>query len=154
MYIGVDNLRLPRSPIPALLLLSTLFCQSADSLLIRTFPLTDKLFHLPPTPFFEDRPYFLELFIDIPWDSLESISIFFRTDSLSQYQAIPLEKYRGRFRFRYDPDRFPGTVLTYFFVATEKNFGLHASPLDTSGRIEPVNIHLVNPVEYYETFEP
>ncbi|MEE9167072.1 MAG: hypothetical protein V3U24_06395 [Candidatus Neomarinimicrobiota bacterium] len=141
---------MPGYLISVIFLLSTLLPQSTDSLLLRTFPLTGKLFHVAPSPFFQGRPYFLELFIDIPPDSLESASIFFKTDSSLQFQALPLEKYRGRFRFRYDPQNLPSNTITYFFTATEKNFGLHATPLDTSGKIVPVTLRLVDPIKYYE----
>jgi len=134
--------------------LSPLISQSTDSLLVKTFPLENKLFHHPPTPFFQGRPYFLELFVDIAWDSLENASIFFKTEKSIDYQEISLKEYRGRFRFKFDSEYFPGDTLNYFFIITEKNFSLHATPLDKNGKINPVFIQLVDPIEYYESLEP
>jgi len=137
-----------------MLLISTLTSQSIDSTLNKTFPLTNKLFHHPPSPFFKGRPYFLELFVDIQWDSLDNASIFFKTEKSAEYQEIPLEKYRGRLRFKYDPDRFPGDTLRYFFIVSGKDFSIFAIPLDDSGKIKTVNIHPVDPTKYYEHLPP
>ena len=160
MSIGIDNLiffkyKFMRS---CLLLISMalfpLFSQSIDSLLTKIFPPKHVLFHYPPTPFFQGRPYFLELFVEIPWDSLENASIFFKTEKSVEYQEIFLEKYRGRLRFKYDSDSFPGDTLHYFFMATKIDFSLYATPLDTTGRIKPMMIQPVDPNEYFESIQP
>lgn len=137
-----------------IILISTLICQSIDTTLTETFPLTNKLLHHPPSPFFKGRPYFLELIVDFPWDSLENASIFFKTEKSIEYQEIPLEKYRKRLRFKYDPELFPGDTLSYFFIVTRKDFSIFAIPLDGSGKIKTVNIHPIEPTKYYEQLPP
>ena len=131
-----------------LILLADQLPQPADSLLMETYLPSRKLLHRPPSPFFQGRPYFLDLFVDVPDDSLESASIFFKTENSVEYWETVMAKWRGRYRFEYDPDRFPGDTLHYFFVVTEKNFSIHATPLDNSGKIKPVTIHRVDPGEY------
>ena len=63
-----------------------------SSLFKKTFPLESKLLHKTPNPFFQGRPYFLELFSDIPLDSLESINFYFKTDKSKNYRDTS-EKY-------------------------------------------------------------
>lgn len=134
--------------IPVALLTSVLFCQSADSLLTKTFPLGQTVLHVPPSPFFTGRPYFLELVIDVPPESLQTAFIYFRTEKSSQYQELPLQTYKGRFRFKYDPKAYPGDSLTYFFVATTRDFALYATPLDDAGKINPAKIHPIDIEEF------
>lgn len=124
--------------------------QTADSLLELSFSLEQRLFHHPPLPFFEGRPYNLEVVVDIPKDSLEMISIFLKTDQMSSYQEVPLKPHRGRFLFGYDPQEYPGKLLRYFIVATAKGFRLYAIPLNKSGRIRPFTVRPVDPVKVYE----
>ncbi|MFQ6674920.1 MAG: hypothetical protein ACE5LH_01100 [Fidelibacterota bacterium] len=129
---------------------SSVTAQPADSLLKATFSLKQRLYHHPPIPFFKGRPYNLEVVVDIPGDSLETVSIFLKTDRMSSYQEIPLTPYRGRYLFRYDPEEYPGDVVSYFLVAAARGFRLYAIPLDKSGKIAPFTIHPLKPVKYYE----
>lgn len=160
MSIRTDNLTVfPLNTMRTCLILimlpmAALFSQSPDSLLVKTFPQSNKIFHRPPSPFFQGRPTFLELFVDIAWDSLKNVSIFFKTENSVDYQEISLEKYRGRFRFKYDSEPFPGDTISYFFMATETDFSLHVIPLDDSGKIKPVQIQPVDPIKYYESMTP
>ena len=122
----------------------------ADSLLKRTFPFSQKILHKPPSPFFKGRPYTLEVFVDMSQDSVEYVSLFFKTDTFIKYREMPLEEYRGRLRFRYDPKIYPGDELQYFFVVVVKNGGIYASPVHRDGRLRPVKIRPVDPMKYYE----
>lgn len=131
-----------------LILLADQLPQPADSLLMETYLPSQILLHRPPSPFFRGRPYFLDLFVDVPGDSLMSVSIFFKTENSVKYWETAMIKWRGRYRFEYDPDRFPGDTLRYFFVVTEKNFSIHSTPLDNNGKIKPVTIYRVDPGEY------
>lgn len=143
--------------IPIILLTVSAFGQplaDAESLLSRTFPYTAKLLHKPPKPFFQGRPYNLEFFCDLPQDSLEAIVLFFKTDQFLQYREVPLEPYRGRFRFRYDPKLHPGEEVSYFFVAVLKSAGIHAIPVDRQGKLAPYRIRPVDPIKYYESITP
>lgn len=128
--------------------------QEADSVLKQTFPVSKKINHRPPMPFFEGRPYYLELFSDLPENRLESITLFFKTDQSMDYREIPLDYYRGRYRFKYDPVIYPGKELTYFFVAIVKGSGSYASPVDENGKLVPMVIEPMDPIKYYERITP
>lgn len=126
----------------------------AESLLKRKFASTTKLLHKPPRPFFQGRPYNLEFFSDLPKDSVETLALFFKTEANLEYWEVPLEPYRGRYRFRYDPKLHPGEEITYFFVAIMKNAGIYAVPLNGDGKLAPYYIRLVDPIKYYESITP
>lgn len=143
----------PSIVIVLFLALGTPAAQTADSLLEISFSLEQRLFHHPPLPFFKGRPYNLEVVVDIPGDSLETASIFLKTDQLSSYQEIPLQPHRGHYVFKYDPQEYPGQLLSYFVVATARGFRLYAIPLDKSGKIRPFKIRPLDPVKYYEPLE-
>jgi hypothetical protein len=130
------------------------FGQEADSLLQQTFPLSPKIHHRPPWPFFEGRPYHLELFSDLLKKDVESLSIFFKTNQTLEYREAALERYRGRYRFKYDPATHPGEEITYFFVAILKNAGSHATPIDENGKLAPMILRPIDPVKYYESIMP
>lgn len=134
-----------------LLLPFTISAQSTGTLLRQTFPSTEKLIHHLKQPVFKGRPYFLELFVDIPDDELESVSIFFKTDSALDFEEVPLELIRGRYQFKFDPKTEPGEFYSYFFVVTTKDFSLYAVPLDDKGKISPNTIFPVDPIKYYES---
>jgi len=123
--------------------------QTAEELLNKQFPLSQYIFHLPSDPFFKGRPYYLELVSDIPEDSVTSASLFIATEKSVRYLEFPLENYHGLYRFRYDPLKITGNVLIYFFVLTTTDFGIYAAPLTDEGKLDPVVIKPVDPVEYY-----
>jgi hypothetical protein len=88
--------------------------------------------------------------VDIPEDSLVSVTIFFKSDQSVDYQEIALQKHRGIYRFQYDPLKFVGDELSYFFVVSTKDFKLYAIPLNDKGRIAPVRLNPIDPVKYYQ----
>ncbi|MDP7558449.1 MAG: hypothetical protein QF923_03120 [Candidatus Marinimicrobia bacterium] len=100
-------------------------------------------------PVFQGRPYYLELFVDAPADKINSASIFYSTKHIAQYREEALEMYRGRYRYKYDPAIHLGEKFTYFFVVTENDYGIHATPLDSSGHISPKVLEPVDPLEYF-----
>jgi len=129
---------------------TTTFAQKSEILLSRIYPFAPKLLHHPPSPFLKGKPYYLELYVEIPEDSLESVTIFFKSDTSADYQEIPMEKYRGIYRFKYDPLEHQGDEISYFFVVSTKSHRLYATPLDTKWRIAPVQLNPVDPVKYYQ----
>ena len=124
--------------------------QKNDSLLTTTFQRSSALFHHLKMPIFQSRPYYLELFVDVPEDKINSASIFFSTKHIAQYREEPLEWYRGRYRFKYDPVTHPGEKFKYFFIVTETDYSIHAVPLDSIGRISPKVLQPVDPLEYFK----
>ena len=55
---------------------------------LQTIPL---LLHLPPKNIFDDRLTKLQLYVDIPEDSIESVSIFYRTNTkVNMQEQLPI----------------------------------------------------------------
>ena len=113
----------------------------------RTVPL---LLHLPPKIIFDDRPTKLQLYVDIPEDSIVTVSIFYRTNAMENMQEIPLAKVRGFYAFNFDPGFQGGDSVTYFFTVAAIDQSMHATPLDKNGKIKPYNKPLVDPIKYFE----
>ena len=114
---------------------------------LQTIPL---LLHLPPKNIFDDRLTKLQLYVDIPEDSIESVSIFYRTNTMENMQEITLAKEKGPYSFNFDPGIQGGDSVAYFFTVAVKDQSIHATPLDINGKIKPYNRPLVDPIKYYE----
>lgn len=132
-------------------LLTTTTSQFTETLLNQTFSPTEKIIHHLKQPIFKGRPYFIELFVDIPDDELESVSIFFKVDSALDFEEIPIKLLRGRYQFKYDPKTRTEKSFTYFFMVSTKDFSLYAVPLDDKGKISPNTVFPVDPIKYYES---
>ena len=109
-----------------------------------------KIIHHPEEIMFQGRNYNLELIVDIPDDSLESVKLFIRTDTKRPYQEISLKRKRGIYSLRFDPEVFPGSLVQYFFIVQLSDYSLFATPVDNNGAIRPVERMLINAVEYYK----
>lgn len=114
------------------------------------FSYTPRVFHLPDRVLFNTRPFNLEVFIDFPRDSLESVSLFYKTDSLPRFHEIPMTLNAPRFLFRYDPLEHPASQITYFFTVTTKDGALYATPVDSLGNLNPITKFLLDPTEYFK----
>ena len=114
---------------------------------LQTIPL---LMHLPPKIVFDDRLTKLQLYVDIPEDSIETVSIFYRTNTMENMQEIILAKEKGSYSFNFDPGIQGGDSVAYFFTVAVKNKSIHATPLDINGKIKPYNKPLVDAIKYYE----
>ena len=114
---------------------------------LQTTPL---LLHLPPKIIFDDRITKLQLYVDIPEDSIAMVSIFYRTNKMENMQEITLAKEKGSYSFNFDPGIQGGDSVTYFFTVAVKDQSIHATPLDINGEIKPYNKPLVDPIKYYE----
>ena len=113
----------------------------------QTIPL---LMHLPPKIVFDDRLTKLQLYVDIPEDSIETVSIFYRTNTMENMQEIILAKEKGSYSFNFDPGIQGGDSIAYFFTVAVKDQSIHATPLDINGKIKPYNKPLVDAIKYYE----
>ena len=113
----------------------------------RTTPL---LLHQPPKIIFDDRLTKLQLYIDIPEDSIATVSIFYSTNAMENMQEITLAKEKGSYTFNFDPGFQGGDSVTYFFTVAVIDQSIHATPLDKNGKIKPYNKPLVDPIKYYE----
>ena len=113
----------------------------------RTAPL---LLHQPPKIIFDDRLTKLQLYVDIPEDSIATVSIFYRTNAMENMQEITLAKEKGSYAFNFDPGFQGGDAVTYFFTVAVIDQSIHATPLDKNGKIKPYNKPLVDPIKYYE----
>jgi hypothetical protein len=114
---------------------------------LQTIPL---LMHLPPKIVFDDRLTKLQLYVDIPEDSIETVSIFYRTNTMENMQEIILAKEKGSYSFKFDPGIQGGDSIAYFFTVAVKDQSIHATPLDINGKIKPYNKPLVDAIKYYE----
>ena len=114
---------------------------------LQTIPL---LMHLPPKIVFDDRLTKLQLYVDIPEDSIETVSIFYRTNTMENMQEIILAKEKGSYSFNFDPGIQGGDSIAYFFTVAVKDQSIHATPLDINGKIKPYNKPLVDAIKYYE----
>ncbi len=108
------------------------------------------LLHRPPKIMFDDRPTLLQLFVNIPNDSIKAVSIFYKTNEMSIFQEIQLDKIKGAFTYKFDPGKQEGKSLSYFFIVQQRENAVHATPLGDSGKIKPYNQPLVDAIEYYE----
>ena len=113
----------------------------------RTTPL---LLHQPPKIIFDDRLTKLQLYVDIPEDSIATVSIFYSTNAMENMQEITLAKEKGSYAFNFDPGFQGGDSVTYFFTVAVIDQSIHATPLDKNGKIKPYNKPLVDPIKYYE----
>ena len=109
-----------------------------------------KIIHHPEKIMFQGRTYNLELIVDVPEDSIESVNLFIRTDTKRPYQEILLKQKRGIYSLRFDPEVFPGSLVQYFFIVQLSDYSLFAIPVDNNGAIRPVERVLINAVEYYK----
>ena len=112
------------------------------------------MLHKTPNPFFQGRPYFLEVFSDIPYDSLESINFYFKTNESKNFREEKLNFFKGRYRFKYDPKIYPGKKIYYFFIAKIKHSGMYAFPINEQGMLNPIELKLIDPIEYYKERTP
>ena len=108
------------------------------------------LLHRAPKVMFDDRPTLLQLFVNIPDDSIKAVSIFYKTNEMNIFQEIQLDKLKGAFTYKFDPGKQKGNSLSYFFIVQQLENSVHATPLGSSGKIKPYKQPLVDAIEYYE----
>ena len=111
-----------------------------------------KIYHSIPRPLFKSRSHKLEFIADIPQDSVLQATLFFKTDIMDYYQEFLLKRERGRYSFIYDPIKYPGSRLQYYFIIETKG-EVYGSPLNDSGELIPVDKLLIDPVQYFKQKE-
>ncbi len=108
-----------------------------------------RLYHSIPKPFFKSRAHNLDFITDIPEDSVLSATLFFKTNAMEYYQEFLLIRERGIYRFIYNPKKYPGTHLQYYFVLETKS-EVYATPINDEGELSPVNKLLIDPIQYFK----
>tara|TARA_Y100001970_G_scaffold111719_1_gene139411 strand:- start:1585 stop:2040 length:456 start_codon:yes stop_codon:yes gene_type:complete len=108
-----------------------------------------RVYHSSPTPLFKERSHNLDFITSIPKDSILSSTLFFKTNTMEHYQEFQLNGTQGLYRFIYDPKKFPGTHIQYYFIITTHT-GAYGAPINDLGELIPINKLLVNPVEYFK----
>lgn len=108
-----------------------------------------RLYHSIPKPFFKSRAHNLDFVTDVPEDSVLSATLFFKTNTMEYYQEFLLIRERGIYRFIYNPKKYPGTHLQYYFVLETKS-EIYATPINDEGKLLPVNKLLIDPIEYFK----
>ena len=108
------------------------------------------LLHLPPKNIFDDRPTKLQLYVDLPEDSIARVSIFYKTNIMENMQEIPLIKEGGFYTFKFEPEVPGADSVTYFFTVATSYQSIYATPLDKNGNIKPYKKPLIDPIKYFE----
>lgn len=108
-----------------------------------------RLYHSIPKPFFKSRAHNLDFVTDVPEDSVLSATLFFKTNTMEYYQEFLLIRERGIYRFIYNPKKYPGTHLQYYFVLETKS-EIYATPINDEGKLLPVNKLLIDSIEYFK----
>lgn len=85
--------------------------------------------------------------MDLPTDSIVSVSCFHRAADTLSYQQTELLRHRGRYRFVYEPKRFNRSRFSYFFVVEARGGAAYAVPINEKGTIVPVTLVPVPPTE-------
>jgi len=109
-----------------------------------------KLYHYPPDPLFINRPFSLDMVMDIPDALIQSVSLFFKTDQMKNYREISLIGNYGLYRFKVKTNEFPGESINYFFVVYTNEGGIYGTPLDSRGIIKPIKRKFLDPIQYYD----
>ena len=65
------------------------------------------------------------------------------------YQEHLLPGSKGLYKFQYNPNKYTGTHIQYYFVLTTEN-EIHGTPVNDKGELAPVNKLLVLPIEYFK----
>ena len=108
-----------------------------------------RLYHSIPKPFFKSRAHNLDFITGIPEDSVLSATLFFKTNTMEYYQEFLIIRERGIYRFIYNPKKYPGTHLQYYFVLETKS-EVYATPINDEGELSPVNKLLIDPIEHFK----
>jgi len=114
----------------------------------KIFSYPPPIFHHPAKVLFNTRAFDLELFIKIPRDSIESVSLFYQTDEMSRLEEVVFDLKSSRFKFHYDPKERPAKKITYYFIVSRTGGSLYAAPVDSNGVLRPITKYLLDP-EYY-----
>lgn len=133
------------------LLFSSLFGASApldSTISVSHLP---KLLHHSPDVLFDNRFFDIELIVDFPLDSIESVSLFLKTDAMEKTREIPLEYSKGRFVYRFNPTTCQCTSLLYFFIVQLTDYSLYSFPVNDNNEPKPIERDLINAVEYYQS---
>ncbi len=109
-----------------------------------------KLYHYPPDPLFTDRPFSLDMVMDIPDASAQLVLLFFKTDQMTNYREISLKGNHGLYRFKVKKGEFPGQSIDYFFVVHTIEGEIYGTPLNSKGILSPVKRKFLDPIQYYE----
>ncbi|UCD36653.1 MAG: hypothetical protein JSW54_07355 [Fidelibacterota bacterium] len=109
------------------------------------------LFHNPPVAILNDRPFRMDLFVNIQPEDIESVSLFIRVDTTENFEEIPLDgKYR-RYRYILPQEELRGNALIYYFLVVLKDYSLYAYPVNEDSLLEPFVIDLVPPtLEFFQ----
>ncbi|MEA1880905.1 MAG: hypothetical protein U9N31_00660 [Candidatus Marinimicrobia bacterium] len=114
------------------------------------FSFTPKVFHHPDRVLFNSRAFELEVFTDFPREKIQSVSLFYKTDTMPRIVEIPFHPQDKRFVFRYDPKEKPANKITYFFTVGLKDDAMFATPVDSLGQLQPITKFLLNPADYFK----
>lgn len=107
------------------------------------------LFHNPPVAILNDRPFRMDLFVNLEIGEVESVSLFMRVDSTKNFKEIPMEGEYSRYRYFIPEEELQGEALTYYFLVTMKDYSLYAYPVDADDQLQPFIIEMVPPTKEF-----
>ncbi len=108
-----------------------------------------RVFHHPKAVFLQGYPQDIDLIVDYPADSIQSVLLFIRFNDSPGYQEIPMVFERERHRYRFIPAETPADSIEYYFLVTVLGKSIHAAPLNENGNLVPVKRILIDPQIYY-----
>jgi len=109
-----------------------------------------RVFHHPKDVFLQGYPQDLNVIVDFPADSIESVILFLRVDNAPGFLEIPLDFKRERYNYRFIPKNTPADSIEYYFIVNLIDSSIHAAPLDESDQLTPVKRVFIDPQLYYK----
>jgi len=96
------------------------------------------LLHSPPHAILNDRPYRIDFIVEMDTISIESVSLYYMTNTGLTFRELDLPGAFNRHFAVLPATELLGDSLTYFFLVTTESFGLWGYPSDGRGGIAPI----------------
>ena len=103
------------------------------------------MFHSAPRFIPNNRPYVIDLFVNLDPAEIEDVHLLVRTDTTRSFQEYTLPGRYGRYRHTLTEEQLGDSLLTYFFLLSRPDYGLVGYPRDRGGGIQPFRVQVVEP---------
>lgn len=124
---------------------SIIASQPPDTVVLLSPPANYNLFfHHAPRVILNNRPFVIDMFVDLDAREVAKVSLFFKRDDDLYREIIMPGKY-GHYQQTLPVAELQGDTLTYFFMATMKDEGIYGYPLDEQGELRPFAIEMAEP---------
>lgn len=116
-----------------------------DTVVLHSPPSNSRLFfHHPPRVILNNRPFIIDMFMDLDADKVAKVSLFVKRDNDIYREIIMPGKY-GHYQLTLPVAELQGDTLTYFFMAYMKDEGIYGYPLDALNELKPFAIEMAEP---------